>query len=176
MDREGFLVLKAPQIGGQIAAFADVFPEANFVIADRDPFRCLVSMVVMGESIITPFCIDNPLTNDGARDRVALSWIKPKLTALSAFRVAAPERVTHVAYPELMPDPTRTATHTPHRNRKVGLARGRASVTWTRRSAKLHGRVRRVQASGAAPNAELKRSHQITTLSYFDRSVPAGIS
>ena len=105
VDPDGFLVLKAPQIGGQIAAFADVFPEADFVITDRDPFRCLVSMAVMGESIIEPFCIDNPLTNDGTRDRLVLSWIRPKLAALSAFSAAAPERVTHVAYPALVERP-----------------------------------------------------------------------
>ena len=109
VDPDGFLVLKAPQIGGQIAAFANVFPEADFVITDRDPFRCLVSMAVMGESIIDPFCIDNPLTNDGTRDRIVLSWIGPKLAALSAFSDSAPERVTHVAYPALVKDPRGTA-------------------------------------------------------------------
>ena len=109
---DGFLVLKAPQIGGQIATFADVFPEADFVITDRDPFRCMVSIAVMGESIIEPFCIDNPLTNDGTRDRLVLSWIRPKLAALSAFSAAAPERVTHVAYPALVGDPRETAPHT----------------------------------------------------------------
>ena len=86
-----------------------MFPEADFVITDRDPFRCVVSMAVMGESIIEPFCIDNPLTNDGTRDRMVLSWIRPKLAALSAFSAAAPERVTHVAYPALVGDPKGTA-------------------------------------------------------------------
>jgi len=109
---DGFLVLKAPQIGGQIAAFADVFPEADFVITDRDPYRCIVSIAVMGESIIEPFCVDNPLTNDGTRDRVVLSWIRPKLAALSAFSAAAPERVTHVGYPALVEDPRGTAPRT----------------------------------------------------------------
>jgi hypothetical protein len=102
---DGFLVLKAPQIGGHIAAFADVFPEAHFVITDRDPFRCIVSMAVMGESIIEPFCIDNPLTDDGRRHRQVLTWVKPKLAALAAFTTAAPERVTHVGYPDLVGDP-----------------------------------------------------------------------
>ena len=112
VDPDGFLVLKAPQIGGQIAAFADVFPEADFVIPDRDPFRCIVSMAVMGESIIEPFCIDNPLTDDGTSDRMVLSFIRRKLAVLSAFSDAAPERVTHVAYPALIADPKGTATRT----------------------------------------------------------------
>jgi hypothetical protein len=112
VDPNGFLVLKAPQIGGQIAAFAGVFPEADFVITDRDPFRCIVSIAVMGESIIEPFCIENPLTNDGTRDKVVLSFIRHKLAALSAFSDAAPERVTHVAYPALVGDPKGTASRT----------------------------------------------------------------
>ena len=102
---DGFLVLKAPQISGQIAAFADVFPEADFVITERDPFRCIVSVAVMGESIIEPFCVDNPLTNDGTRNRHVLSWVRRKLAAMSAFSAAAPERVTHIAYPDLVGDP-----------------------------------------------------------------------
>ena len=106
VDPDGFLVLKAPQIGGQIAAFADVFPEADFLITDRDPYRCIVSMAVMGESIIEPFCVDNPLTDDGTRERTVLSWVKPKLAALSSFTAGAPGRVTHVPYPDLVRDPT----------------------------------------------------------------------
>jgi hypothetical protein len=108
VDPDGFLVLKAPQIGGQIAAFADVFPEATFLITDRDPYRCIVSMAVMGESIIDPFCVENPITDDGTRHRTVLSWVKPKLAALSSFTAAAPDRVTHVPYPELVGRPDDT--------------------------------------------------------------------
>ena len=105
---EGFLVLKAPQIAKHIAAFAGVFPEAHFVITDRDPFRCIVSMAVLGESIIEPFCSDNPLTGDGTRHRQVLSWITPKLAALAEMSATTPERVTHVAYPALVDDPVDT--------------------------------------------------------------------
>ncbi len=108
VDPDGFLVLKAPQISGQIAAFADVFPEADFLITDRDPYRCIVSMTVMGESIIEPFCVRNPITDDGNRHRTVLSWVKSKLAALSSFTAAAPGRVTHVPYPELVNDPPDT--------------------------------------------------------------------
>ena len=108
---DGFLVLKAPQIGGQIAAFADVFPEADFLITDRDPYRCIVSMAVMGASIIEPFCVENPITDDGTRHRTVLSWVKPKLTALSSFTAAVPGRVAHVPYPDLVGNPTETVQH-----------------------------------------------------------------
>ena len=45
----GFLVVKAPQIAARhIARFAEVFPEARFVITDRDPYRCVVSLAGAG--------------------------------------------------------------------------------------------------------------------------------
>lgn len=106
---DGYLVLKAPQIAAHITAFARVFPEAHFVVTDRDPYRCVVSMAAMGHGIVEPFCVDNPLTDDGARHRIALSWISPKLPAISEFSTARPERVTHVAYPDLVADPIATA-------------------------------------------------------------------
>lgn len=106
---DGFLVLKAPQIAAHIVAFARVFPEAHFVITDRDPYRCVVSMAAMGHGIIEPFCVDNPLTDDGVHHRIALAWMTPKLPAIAEFSTARPERITHVAYPDLVADPAATA-------------------------------------------------------------------
>jgi hypothetical protein len=105
----GCLVLKSPPIAAHIAAFARAFPEAHFVVTDRDPYRCVVSMAAMAHSIIEPFFVENPLTDDGARHRIALSWISPKLPAISEFSTARPERITHVAYPDLVADPTAVA-------------------------------------------------------------------
>ena len=105
----GFLVLKAPQIALHAAAFAAVFPEARFVVTDRDPYRCTVSMAAMGHSIIAPFCIDNPLTNDGLRQRLVASNLALKLAALDAFTRGETRRVEHVAYPDLMAEPVAVA-------------------------------------------------------------------
>lgn len=104
----GFLVLKAPQIAVHVATFAEVFPEAHFVITDRDPHRCIVSLAVLGHAIVAPFCIDNPLTDDGQRERQVLSFARSKLAALSSFTEAEPNRVLHVGYPRLMSDPAAT--------------------------------------------------------------------
>jgi hypothetical protein len=106
---DGFLVLKALQIAVHIGAFARVFPEAHFVITDRDPYRCVVSLAAMAHGIVAPFCIDNPLTDDGVRRRIALAWVTPKLPAISSFHTARPDRVTHVAYPKLVADPAAVA-------------------------------------------------------------------
>ena len=105
----GCLVLKSPQIAAHIAAFAQAFPEAHFVVTHRDPYRCVVSLAAMGHGILEPFCSDNPLTDDGARHRIGLAWIRSKLPAISEFSDARPERVTHVAYPALVADPIATA-------------------------------------------------------------------
>ncbi|HKY77619.1 MAG TPA: sulfotransferase, partial [Acidimicrobiia bacterium] len=102
---DGCLVLKCPPVAPHVGALARVFPEAHFVVTDRDPYRCVVSLAAMCQSILEPFCVDNPLRDDGARDRIALGWISPKLRAIGEFDTAFPERVTHVAYPDFVSSP-----------------------------------------------------------------------
>jgi hypothetical protein len=105
----GFLVLKAPQVAGSIGSVAATFPEARFVITDRDPFRCMVSMAALGEAVVDPFCIENPLTDDGRRARMALEFATVKLEAVSSFTTSAPGRVVHVPYPALVAHPAAVA-------------------------------------------------------------------
>ena len=107
---DGFLVLKAPQIGRHITSFSTVFPEARFVITDRDPFRCIVSMAAMGQSIVDPFCVDNPMTDDGVRNQVIQSGVEAKLAALQAFTDTSRVQPIHVAYPSLVSDPLAAAS------------------------------------------------------------------
>jgi len=108
VEAGGFLVLKAPQIGRHVDTFATVFPEARFVITDRDPYRCITSAAAMVESIVDPFCVENPLTDDGHRDQRVASLMVPKLAALSRFTSDSPDRALHVAYPALVGDPAGT--------------------------------------------------------------------
>ncbi len=107
----GFLVRKASQIARHIESFARAFPEARFVVTDRDPYRCLASMVMMGHAIVEPFCSANPLTGDGVRGGLALGNVDAKLAALDVFADAHPERVHRVAYPALVADGAATAEH-----------------------------------------------------------------
>jgi hypothetical protein len=108
MDPDGFLVLKAPQIGHRIASLGATFPEAHFVITDRDPFRCVVSTAVITEAIVDPFVVENAISGDGRQGRFALATAAPKLEAIAEFTTAAPHRVTHVPYPDLVGDPAGT--------------------------------------------------------------------
>lgn len=101
----GFLVLKAPQIAGRLDELAAVFPEARFVLTHRDPYRCTVSLAGLCEAVGAPFLDDNPLTDDGRRGRLTLANNRRPLERMVAFSSANPERVTHVAYPELVNDP-----------------------------------------------------------------------
>lgn len=101
----GFLVLKAPQIAREVAQFADVFPEARFVITDRDPYRCTVSSAVLGHTIADWFCETNPLTDDGRRSQLTGLDVSRKLAAVADFTSDAPSRVMHVSYPELVRAP-----------------------------------------------------------------------
>jgi hypothetical protein len=110
VDADGFLVLKAPQIAIHLGAFADVFPEATFVVTDRDPYRALVSVGVLGQAIVEPFCIANPVTHPGPDAVDPAVSVQNKLAAIQAFTDAHPDRVAHVAYPDLVGDPTLAVT------------------------------------------------------------------
>ena len=101
----GFLVLKAPQIARQVAPFADVFPEARFVFTDRDPYRCVVSLAVLGHGIAEWFCERNPLTDDGHRSKLTSDQVRSKLSSVAAFTTNEPSRAMHVPYPALVSTP-----------------------------------------------------------------------
>lgn len=103
----GRLVLKAPQISRDIDRFAAVFPEAQFVVTDRDPFRALCSMLVMGASLMEPFCVRNPVGDPDDVDLVAGAG--ERLAGLARFGDEHPDRVVHVPYPSLASDPSGTA-------------------------------------------------------------------
>jgi len=74
-------------------------------MVDRDPYRCVVSLAVLGESLAAPFCRDNPLAHDGQRQRLAESMASSALDALTSFSTTWPDRITHVPYPLLVNDP-----------------------------------------------------------------------
>jgi hypothetical protein len=64
----------------------------------------------MVASIIDAFCVDNPVENDGMRDRSVQLAATRKLAALAAFSSAQADRVTHLPYPLLIDDPGAAVT------------------------------------------------------------------
>ena len=110
VDPGGFLVLKAPQIALHLDTFADVFPEARFVVTDRDPYRALVSVAVLGQSIVEPFCVVNPITHPGPGDLDLAVSVENKLAAIQAFTDSHPDRIVHLAYPDLVSEPSPAVT------------------------------------------------------------------
>jgi hypothetical protein len=86
--------------------FADEFPEANFILVHRDPFRILTSVATVGEAIYQPFIVEQPgpLHEDGLHDRFLLKWLKIAFRALVEFKKAEPEKVADVRYSDLMSD------------------------------------------------------------------------
>ena len=105
----GFLVLKAPQVVRAVTELGAVFPEARFVVTDRDPFRCITSLAVLVHSIVEPFCTSNPVADDGRRNRVVFDGLVGGLAAVAAATTLEPTRVVHVPYPALVDDPAAAA-------------------------------------------------------------------
>ncbi|MDP6977755.1 MAG: sulfotransferase [Myxococcota bacterium] len=108
----GHLVLKCVMTTVKLARFARVFPEASFVLAHRDPFRCLVSACGTGDSICQPFVegSHSPLHEDGLHARESFGGQKLALQAITSFSRSASARIANVRYADLMSDAVAT-TH-----------------------------------------------------------------
>lgn len=102
----GHLVLKCVMATMKIKGFAEVFPEAAFVLTHRDPFRALVSSCVTGDTICQPFLKEppGPLHEDGLRNQEAFDLQKLVFQALVDFAKSGQATVTHVRYDDLMKD------------------------------------------------------------------------
>ena len=107
----GHLLLKCVMTTMKIADFADVFPEATFVITHRDPFRALVSSCATGDSICQAFleASPGPLHDDGLRGQEAFASQKLVLDALVEFAKSESATVVNVRYADLMDDAVLTA-------------------------------------------------------------------
>ena len=102
----GHLLLKCVLTTYRIQMFADEFPEANFVLVHRDPFRILTSGATVSAAIYQPFIKEQPgpLHEDGLHDQILLKGLKMMCRALVEFKRAEPEKVADVRYSDLMSD------------------------------------------------------------------------
>lgn len=102
----GHLLLKCVLTTAKIQTFADVFPEASFILTHRDPFRTLVSACTIAEGNCQPFIREQPgpVHNDGLRGRIILKGLRKMFRALMGFTKAEPTKVASVQYADLMSD------------------------------------------------------------------------
>jgi hypothetical protein len=100
---DGVLVLKCPQIAGALSAFAEVFPEARYVLAHRDPYRALLSSSTMLQAINAPFTSAPPRMRREQDDWLARTQAHG-LDHMVQFSGAVPEQAVQLHYPELLDD------------------------------------------------------------------------
>jgi hypothetical protein len=98
----------------KIKEYADVFPEASFIITHRDPFRALVSSCVTGDAICEAFLQTppGPLHEDGLRGQEAFGLQRLVLNSLVKFAKSEPSRVVNVRYADLMSNAVATTRST----------------------------------------------------------------
>ena len=106
----GVLVLKCPQISGTLAAFAEIFPEASFVLTHRDPYRALVSSSTFLHTLGEPFLVDPPRLRRDQDDWLARNQAD-NLSSMVAFAAGQRTGVAHLHYPDLMDDAPSACRH-----------------------------------------------------------------
>ncbi|HSV37145.1 MAG TPA: sulfotransferase [Nocardioidaceae bacterium] len=105
----GVLVLKSPADTDRIDTFAEVFPEASFVLTHRDPFRCLTSVVRVGEIINGPFLKpDRSVVGTEGAVPTSTRMLSGGARAMVSATNDIPERVRSIDYTALMTDPAGT--------------------------------------------------------------------
>jgi len=100
------LVLKSPADTARMETFAEVFPEASFVLAHRDPYRCLTSLVRVGEVITEPFL--EPGYAAARTERgvgMCRRMLGDQAGAMVTATQAMPDRLRSIDYSALMADP-----------------------------------------------------------------------
>jgi len=103
LPQNGVLVLKCPQIAGSLAAFAELFPEASFVLMHRDPFRALLSASTMLQSINQPF-MNGELRLRCEQDDWLARNQAAELAGMVAFADSSSARIAQLHYPDLLDD------------------------------------------------------------------------
>jgi hypothetical protein len=105
----GHLVLKCPQHSRDIKNVARAFPESQFVLTHRDPFRTCVSVATLAAGINAPFGVNDYACGPGGRNvAVAIAMIERSTSHLCEFADTNGGTRADVAYPALVSDPVTT--------------------------------------------------------------------
>jgi hypothetical protein len=154
----GHLVLKCVMTTMKIAQFAEVFPEAAFVIVHRDPFRALVSSCATGDAICQAFleAPPGPLHEDGLRGQEAFASQKLALDAVADFAKSEPATVVNVRYADLMDDAVATTRSIYERlqmNTPEGIEERIAGYLRTQRGGRRAAPPKQLETSGYQADA-----------------------
>ncbi len=104
---DGFLVLKAPQVATAIGQFADVFPEAQFVLTARDPYRVIVSACTMLDDILSAL-VDPAQFGPEELGEAGARSIERSVAAVLAYVESATAPPLVLPYPSVVDDPVAT--------------------------------------------------------------------
>jgi len=103
----GYLVLKAPQHAPMVETLASVFPDAHFVFTHRDPFRVFTSTSALVGHTNETFLRDPSVLQAGGRGLDAMiRRTEHKFSRMIEADRVLGDRITNVAYPDLIADPT----------------------------------------------------------------------
>ena len=102
----GHLVLKSPQLLLNMPDFLTVFPEAHLILMHRDPFRATTSLLTLQSHIHGPFFRQESVL----KDRLLKFFVPHTERRLSLMTEVYREgqKLTHVAYSDLVQNPIET--------------------------------------------------------------------
>ena len=103
----GFLVLKAPQVATAIGEFAEVFPEARFVLTARDPYRVIVSGCTMLDDILSAL-VDRERFGSEQLAPIATESVERSVAAVLAYVESADTPPLVLPYPSVVGHPVST--------------------------------------------------------------------
>jgi hypothetical protein len=106
LPRDGFLVLKSPQLASHLDSFGEVFPEATFLYLHRDPYRVLTSFCTLLDVVNVPFLGDVEYQQRrNMEEGYCIERMARIYGLMDAYRQANPGRVLNVQYVDLLTNP-----------------------------------------------------------------------
>lgn len=108
LPEDGRLVLKSPQFTKNLIPFSEVFPEAQFAITHRDPFRASTSVMTLTAHINRPFSADEHIFRNGGEHAASIT----RHTELACDRLIdfdkTSDHVLNIRYADFVSNPEAT--------------------------------------------------------------------
>lgn len=106
IHKDGFLVLKSPQMTSYLTCFHEVFPDTNYIYIHRDPYQVLRSFCTLVEVVDGPFLQHRRyLAELESGQQRCLHRMGRYFDNLAAFEASNPGRVFNIQYADLLGSP-----------------------------------------------------------------------